>query len=53
VFGTEAFMVSTSAWVIGCSPEFSRLLVFMAVGRGSEDGCGWATCGISVVWMVV
>jgi hypothetical protein len=33
VFGTEAFMVSTSAWVVGCSLESSGLLVSVAAGQ--------------------
>jgi hypothetical protein len=34
-------MVSTSAWVAGCSTGSLSLLVSVVVGRGSTDGCGW------------
>jgi hypothetical protein len=52
-FTTEVFIMSTSAWVVGCSIGSSGLLGSVVSTWGSVDGCGWAVWGMCVVWMFV
>jgi hypothetical protein len=45
VFRVEVFMVSTSAWIVGCSAGSSGLLSSVVATWGSADGCGCAVWG--------